>query len=163
GVTKVEVARQVLAEYFHSRDGDQPLAVLAYGHRRRGDCADIELVAPSGIHDAGALAQRLAGIHPRGMTPIAASLRMAAAQIPPTAERADIILVTDGLETCDADPCAVAAELAAQGLSIRAHVVGFGLTVDEAQALACITEQTGGLLLRPQSGSELAAALANIA
>ena len=48
--------------------------------------------------------------------------------IPPTAESADIILVTDGLETCDADPCALAAQLAQEGIAIRAHVVGFGLT-----------------------------------
>src|SRR5690606_12544244 len=102
-------------------------------------------------------------INPRGMTPISESLRTAAGQIPPTAEEADIILVTDGLETCNADPCAVAAQLANEGIKIRAHVVGFGLTEQEADALACVPGQTGGQSLRPQSGAELTDALNQIA
>ena len=163
GGNKIVVAREVMADFFANRDAAVPLAVIAYGHRRRGDCRDIEVLARSGRHDAKALAAQLAAINPRGMTPLAESLRQAAAQVPRTAESANVILVTDGLETCDADPCEAAAELAAAGLGIRAHVVGFGLTEQEASSLSCVTDQTGGLLLRPQSGAELAAALDRIA
>lgn len=162
GKSKIEVAREVMADFFTRRDTREPLGVVAYGHRRRGDCLDIEVVAPPGLHDAAALSAHLMKISPRGMTPISESLRIAAHQIPATAEHADIILVTDGLETCDADPCAMAAELAAKGVSIRAHVVGFGLTTEQANAMRCVADTTGGLLLTPQSGSELSAALARI-
>jgi hypothetical protein len=163
GITKIEVARDVMGQFFSTRDAAIPLGVIAYGHNRRGDCADIEVIAQTGVQDAASLSQRLTRINPRGMTPISESLRLAAGQIPPTAEEADIILVTDGLETCDADPCAVAAQLANEGIKIRAHVVGFGLTEQEAEALACVPDQTGGRLLRPQSGTELADALNQIA
>ncbi|MBN9023411.1 MAG: VWA domain-containing protein, partial [Rhizobiales bacterium] len=163
GITKIEIARDVMGQFFATRDASIPLGVVAYGHNRRGDCTDIEVIAPTGVQDPAALSQRLNGINPRGMTPISESLRVAAGQIPPTAEEADIILVTDGLETCDADPCAVAAQLAGEGIKIRAHVVGFGLTEQEAEALACVPDQTGGQLLRPQSGAELTAALNQIA
>ena len=162
GKSKIEVARTVMADFFARRDPQEPLGVIAYGHRQRGDCLDIEVVAPPGVYDAANLSGHLAKISPRGMTPISESLRIAAHQIPRTAERADIILVTDGLETCDADPCAMAAELAVQGVSIRAHVVGFGLTTEQANAMRCVADTTGGLLLTPQSGSELSAALARI-
>jgi Ca-activated chloride channel family protein len=57
------------------------------------------------------------------MTPPTDILAIARDQVPPTAEAADIILVTDGLETCGDDPCAPAASLAAEGIDIRAHVV----------------------------------------
>ena len=163
GTTKIEVARDVMGEYFRTRNAAEPLGVIAYGHRRRGDCADIEVIAETGVQDAGALSSRIDEIRPNGMTPLTDALRLAQKQIPKTAERADIILVTDGLETCKADPCALAAELAAEGIEIRAHVVGFGLTEQEASALACIPEATGGLLLRPQSGQELSDALGQIA
>ncbi|MEO3388950.1 VWA domain-containing protein [Mesorhizobium sp. CAU 1741] len=163
GITKIEVARDVMGQFFSTRDATIPLGVIAYGHNRRGDCADIEVIAPTGVQDAASLSQRLNRINPRGMTPISESLRIAAGQIPLTAEEADIILVTDGLETCDADPCAVAAQLANEGIKIRAHVVGFGLTEQEADALACVPDQTGGQLLRPQSGAELTDALNQIA
>ncbi|MDH0367897.1 vWA domain-containing protein [Brucella anthropi] len=159
GITKVEVAREVIGDFFVSRDNSVPLGVIAYGHNRRGDCTDIEVIANVGVNDPAGLSSSLNRLNPRGMTPITDSLSLAASMIPPTAESADIILVTDGLETCEADPCALAAQLAQEGIAIRAHVVGFGLTSQEAEAMACVADATGGLLLTPQTGQELADAL----
>ncbi|PTX03536.1 vWA domain-containing protein [Pararhodobacter aggregans] len=161
-LSRIEVARDVMGEYFASRDGAVPLSVIAYGHNRRGDCRDIEVVAPMGQGSPDALERRLRGLMPRGMTPLTDSLALARAQIPPTAEAADIILVTDGLETCEGDPCALAASLAAEGIEIRAHVVGFGLSRAELEGLSCITEQTGGMMFDTNSGAELAAALQQV-
>lgn len=163
GVTKVEVAREVIGDFFVSRDNTVPLGVIAYGHNRRGDCSDIQVIANVGVNNPSELSARLNRLNPRGMTPITDSLSLAASMIPPTAESADIILVTDGLETCDADPCALAAQLAQEGIAIRAHVVGFGLTSQEAAAMSCVADATGGLLLTPQTGQELADALDQIA
>lgn len=161
-LTRIEVARDVMGDYFGSRDQGQPLSVIAYGHNRRGDCGDIEVIAPMGQTPPAELEARLRSLMPRGMTPLTASLALARDQIPPTAEAADIILVTDGLETCEGDPCALAASLAAEGIDIRAHVVGFGLTRAEVDALSCITDQTGGMLFETNSGAELAQALARV-
>ncbi len=163
GVTKVEVARDVLGDFFISRDNSIPLGVIAYGHNKRGDCSDIEKIADVGTNDPAALSARVNRLNPRGMTPITQSLSLAASMIPQTAESADIILVTDGLETCEADPCALAAQLAEEGISIRAHVVGFGLTAEEAEVMSCVADATGGLLLTPQTGQELADALDQVA
>lgn len=160
GRTKIEVAREVLDGYLTSRDDSQPLGAIAYGHHRKGDCNDIEVLAPVAPQDGRSLIARLNRIAPKGKTPLGQSLRLAGEQVPRTAEEADIVLVTDGLETCGVDPCAVADELAAEGIEIRAHVVGFGLSAAEVQSLACVADRTGGLLMRPQSGAELAQALA---
>ncbi|MEM5472031.1 VWA domain-containing protein [Hoeflea sp. AS60] len=159
GRTRIEVARDVLSEYLAGRDMSRPLGVIAYGHRRRGDCADIETLFPSGVHSAGDVSSRVNSLNPKGKTPISDALRQAARQIPRTAEEADIILITDGIETCVPDVCAIADELAESGIKIRAHVVGFGLSEAEADTLACIPERTGGKLLRPGTGQELAEAL----
>jgi len=161
-LSRIEVARDVMGDYFGTRDGAVPLSVIAYGHNRRGDCGDIEVIAPMGQTAPGTLESRLRGLMPRGMTPLTDSLALARQQIPATAEAADIILVTDGLETCAGDPCALAASLAAEGIDIRAHVVGFGLSAQEVEALSCITDQTGGMLFQTNSGAELAAALQQV-
>lgn len=161
-LTRIEVARDVMGDYFARRDGAVPLSVIAYGHNRRGDCRDIEVVAPMGQTAPGTLESRLRALMPRGMTPLTDSLALARDQIPPTAEAADIILVTDGLETCEGDPCALAASLAAEGIEIRAHVVGFGLSAVDVAALSCITDQTGGMLFQTNSGAELADALQQV-
>ncbi|MFN3825489.1 MAG: vWA domain-containing protein [Pseudorhodobacter sp.] len=161
-LTRIEVARDVMTGYFGSRDELVPLSVIAYGHNRRGDCGDIEVIAPMGRTAPGTLDSRLRGLMPRGMTPLTDSLALARTQIPRSAEAADIILVTDGLETCGGDPCALAASLAAEGIDIRAHVVGFGLSAVEVAALSCITDQTGGMLFQTNSGAELADALQQV-
>ena len=159
GRTRIEVAREVLGDYLAGRDMSRPLAVVAYGHRRRGDCGDIETLFPSGVYAANDLSARLNALNPKGKTPISDALREAARQVPRTAEEADIVLITDGIETCVPDVCAIADELAQSGIKIRAHVVGFGLSQAEADTLACIPNRTGGKLLRPATGEELADAL----
>jgi len=160
--TRIEVAREVMDSYFQQRDASMPLAVLVYGHNRRNDCSDIEVIAPMGRHDGPQMAQRLRQLNPRGMTPLTESLRQARAQIPATAESADIVLVTDGLETCQGDPCALAAEIAAEGIDIRAHVVGFGMSRMEVESLSCITRATGGQLFETHSGADLVKALQTV-
>lgn len=159
GRSKIEVAREVVRDYLTDRDANVPLGVIAYGHNRKGDCSDIETIAPLGMQNAQALADRIDQLSPVGKTPLTDALAQAVQQIPKTAESADVILITDGLETCDRDPCALAREIAAQGIDIRAHVVGFGLSKADVNTLSCIPEETGGQLLSPQSGRELADAL----
>ncbi|MEN3940158.1 VWA domain-containing protein [Prosthecobacter sp. SYSU 5D2] len=157
--TRIEIARQVMSQFMDGYDATQPLGVIAYGHRKRGDCEDIEVIVETGLVTPGAVAQKIRSLLPKGMTPLAESLRRAAAMIPPTAESANILLITDGLETCGGDPCAVAEELIATGIKIRAHVVGFGLTKAEAASLSCIAQLTGGLMFNPSNGQELLDAL----
>lgn len=159
GATRIEIARDVIEGYFNERNAEEPVAVLAYGHRRRGDCADIETVAELGEHTPRYLTEKIRNLNPQGMTPLTASMQKAFDLIPRAAESADIILVTDGLENCSGDPCALAAEMAESGVNVRAHVVGFGMTEAEVATLACVAEQTGGQMFHANSGEELASAL----
>lgn len=159
GRSRIEVARDVLSEFMISRDSAAPLGVVAYGHNRRGDCTDIQTISPVQRQNGAALSAQLRTLMPRGKTPLADALRRAAGEIRPDAKSANIILLTDGLETCGGDPCAVAAEIAAKGINIRAHIVGFGLTEGEISQIACVAETTGGLVLAPQNGQDLADAL----
>ncbi|SDU13126.1 vWA domain-containing protein [Halopseudomonas salegens] len=160
--TRIEIAREVMDEYFSKRDAAEPIGVIAYGHRKRGDCEDIETVAALGRHDPQELSRHIRTLNPQGMTPLTASMRMAFEQIPRTAEAADIILVTDGLENCSGDPCELAREMSASGINLRAHVVGFGMTEEEIGSLSCVAEETGGQLFQTNSGDELAAALSAV-
>src|SRR5690606_11382752 len=111
--TRIEIAREVMKQFLDGYDTAQPLGVIAYGHRMRGDCNDIEvLVEPSNI-DPAAVSKQINALLPQRKTPLAESLRRAGKLIPNTAEDANILLITDGLETCDGDPCAGAKEMIA--------------------------------------------------
>ncbi len=162
GRRKIEVAKEVISDYLHNRNQNIPLGIVAYGHNRKGDCSDIEVLTAVKQQNHRQLANKLSKIIPKGKTPLTDALELAVRQIPKTAEEADIILITDGLETCGKDPCALAQKIADKGINIRAHVVGFGLTEKEISSLSCIPEKTGGHLLRPQTGKELSDALITV-
>ncbi|WP_411827985.1 vWA domain-containing protein [Luteolibacter sp. AS25] len=157
--TRIEIAREVMKQFLDGYDTRQPLGVIAYGHRKRGDCSDIEILVPPANIDPAVVSKQINALLPKGKTPLAESLRRAGELIPKTSEDANILLITDGLETCDGDPCAVAKEMIESGIKVRAHVVGFGLTKAEADSLACIAGLTGGQMFNPSNGDELLDAL----
>ncbi len=143
---------------------DEALGLVAYGHRRKGDCTDIEtLRAPEGF-DANAVRGAVAALTPKGMTPISAAVRQAAEQLKYTERKATVILVSDGEETCNADPCALGAELERLGVDFTANVVGFDLPEGKARTqLQCLASSTGGRYLEARNASELNRALGEVA
>ena len=117
---------------------------MAYGHREKGSCDDIELVVPPAAGTANAITPAADNLKFLGKTPLTAAVKQAAEALKYTEDKATVILITDGLETCNADPCALGKELEAAGVDFTAHVVGFGLTAEEGKQVACLAENTGG-------------------
>jgi hypothetical protein len=111
--------------------------------------------------DKEALREQVANYAPVGWTPIGLSLERAAQDFPAASESIvnAIILVTDGLETCDRDPCALATALKQSDAAVTAYVVGLGLDEEELRITSCIAENTGGQIIGAQNAEELAAAL----
>lgn len=159
GKTKLEIARESLGEVLQAVPEDRELGLVAYGHRQRGRCDDIELIVPAGPGTGAEMAKAANALNPIGKTPLSASVRMAAEALKYTEDKATVILITDGLETCNADPCALGTELKEAGANFTAHVVGFALSDDEGRQVACLAENTGGKYVRAKDATELVAAL----
>jgi len=160
GKTKIEIARETLGGVLQSVPGDLELGLIAYGHRAKGRCDDIELIVPAAPATAAQIAEAANRLNPKGKTPLAASVKQAAQALRYTEDKATVILITDGLETCNADPCALATELENAGVDFTAHVVGFGLSEDEGRQVACLAENTGGKYIQAKDAGELGGALA---
>lgn len=144
---KIEIARESIAELIADWDRDVDLGLSAYGHRVKGDCDDIETLIPVGRSNPATVIDAVDALKPKGKTPLSEAVRRAARELRFSEEAATVILVSDGLETCGADPCAVAEELEAGGVDFTAHVIGFDLKKEEQQALRCVADNTGGLFL----------------
>jgi len=156
---KITIAKSVLGDLLSDLPADRRLGLIAYGHRREGDCADIEELAAVGA-DRSAIAAAVQGLSPKGKTPMADSIKLAAEKLKYTEEKATVILISDGIETCEPDPCGVAAALEAAGADFTTHIVGFDVTEENAEAqLRCIAENTGGTFVSASNASELAGAL----
>ncbi len=128
GRAKIDIAREVVRDLMDRWSPEVELGLMAYGHRRKGDCDDIELLIPPGPGTGPAVLGAVDSLQPRGKTPITEALRQAAAALRAAEDRATVILVSDGEETCGGDPCAAAAELEATGVDLTVHVVGFDVS-----------------------------------
>lgn len=159
GVAKITIARDTLAQVLGTLPADLELGLMAYGHRDKGSCTDIELVVPPAPGTGPAISAAANALNPKGKTPISASVIEAAQSLRYTEDKATVILITDGLETCDADPCATGAALEAAGINFTAHVVGFGLSEEEGRQVACLAENTGGQYFSAGNAADLGAAL----
>ena len=159
GVNKIVIAREVIGGLLETLPAELELGLMAYGHRRKGDCTDIELLAEPGL-DRGTLAAAVNALSPKGKTPLSAAVIEAAKALRYTEEAATVILVSDGIETCNYDPCAVGRELEAAGINFTAHVIGFDVADPAARAqLQCLADETGGRFLSADNADELASAL----
>ena len=125
GKPKLQIAREALATVLEGVPADMELGLIAYGHRTRGSCSDIEVVVKPAAGTGPEITQAAAKMKFLGKTPLSASVLKAAEELRYTEDKATVILITDGLENCQADPCAVGAELAKNGIDFTAHVVGF--------------------------------------
>ena len=159
GKAKIAIAKEVLNELVDGLPQDMQVGLFAYGHRTKGDCEDIEMLVPVGPIDARAMKAKVAALNAKGKTPLSAAVTQAAKALRYTEEKATVILVSDGLETCNADPCGLAAELAMSGVDFTVHVVGFDISKEEQSQLRCLADKTGGLFLAAGNARSLRDAL----
>lgn len=159
GEAKVTIARRVLTDVLGASSPDLALGLMAYGHREKGQCSDIEVILEPKLDNGPAVAAAAAELSPLGKTPLSASVQQAAELLKYTEEKATVIVITDGIETCNADPCALGAALAQAGIDFTAHVVGFGLSAEEGQQVACLAQETGGLYMQADDAEALSEAL----
>ncbi|WP_197282003.1 vWA domain-containing protein [Dethiosulfatarculus sandiegensis] len=159
GTAKIEIAKKVMKDLIQAIPKEFNTGLMAYGHRRKGDCRDIEMLVPLGPHDPRAMIEKVMALKPKGKTPLSASVQKAAKALRHTEQKATVVLVSDGLETCDMDPCALARELAMSGVDFKVHVVGFGLSKGDQERLRCLADQTGGLFLAANDADSLLKAL----
>lgn len=135
------------------------LGLVSFGHRRKADCSDVEVILPPTQRDFDGLLTPLEKLNPKGKGPLTLALREAAAAAAGTKGRTGIILIHDGPDNCQHDPCAVAAEIAAASPALTISTVGLALEPDDAQRMSCVAKTTGGRSFNATDASELAAAV----
>lgn len=144
GNTRMDIAKKMLVDLIDSLriDNNLELALRVYGHQyhlRYKNCQDSKLEIPfaPGNHDR--LIARLRQIQPSGVTPIAHSLEQSANdfKIDPN-YRNVIIIITDGIESCGGDPCAVSQALQSRRIFLKPFVIGLGMDKDYQEEFACV-------------------------
>jgi hypothetical protein len=159
GKSKIQIAREVVGGLIDGWPEQTELGLMAYGHREKDNCGDIQTLVSPAPKSWAAIKAAIGDIDPKGKTPITEAVRAAARALRSEEGKATVILISDGLETCHADPCAAASELEKAGVDFTVHVVGFGTNKDENRQLQCLADNTGGRFLGASNASELKAAM----
>lgn len=128
---KIDIAKKMLIDIMDSLRTQEnlELALRVYGHQKRfppQDCEDTRLEVPFAKNNIEAIKEKLSSLTPKGTTPIARSLEACAKDFPATPSKNIVILITDGLEECDADPCKVSQALQKKGIFLKPFIIGIG-------------------------------------
>ena len=141
---RINVAKRLLTKIIDSLEmaKDVQVALRVYGHTTppgQQNCKDTKLEVPFKYNNHKQIKDKLKDVIPKGTTLIAYSLQQAAYDFPKEpGVRNIIILITDGIEECDGDPCAISEALQSQGVVLKPFIIGLGSTDDFRKAFECV-------------------------
>lgn len=153
---KIDVIRDALKGPVAAA-GTTHIGITSFGHRRRSDCSDVEVIAePTETRDGVLYA--LEKLNPRGKGPLVAGLRAATAALG-ASRPASLIVINDGPDNCQQDACAFATEFAKSTPGVPIHVISVGVEPADQPRLQCIATATGGTYRDAVDATELVAAI----
>jgi Ca-activated chloride channel family protein len=160
-------ARRAVARAVPEIAAMRRLGLVIYGPGGADPCSGLELRFGPVTDAAPRIMGAVDALRPAGDTALTEAVRMAAGVLRGDGGGA-VVLVTDGKETCGGQPCALAAELAGEAVTV--HVIGFKVRPDsfdwaardglgEAETVArCLADRTGGEYVSAETVDELIAA-----
>ncbi|MGZ5243336.1 MAG: vWA domain-containing protein [Bacteroidia bacterium] len=143
GQKRMAVAHRILNRMVDSLK-DVPNVELAFrtyglhGSRTEENCRDTKLEVPFYKNNSAAIKEKVGQSKPNGTTPIAFSLTQSASDFPNSNANNFIILITDGLEECKGDPCAVSQALQSRKIILKPFIIGLGMKEDYSKYFDCV-------------------------
>lgn len=144
GQSRMDIAKKVLSDLVDSLKVNPlvEIGLRVYGHQydsKLKNCTDSKLEANFAQGNHQQIIQKLNAIEPKGTTPIAYSLEKAAGDFPRDfGYRNVIILITDGIESCDGDPCSTSLALQKKNVFLRPFVIGLGVEEKLSRYFDCM-------------------------
>ena len=132
--SRIAVAKAGLIEFIEvGMPEGTPTALRVFGNLRGDLQCQTDLMVPYGPLDPDTMIATIGDVEPafNANTAIARSLELIAEDLADASEgNRNIVLVTDGDETCGGDPQAVIESLAAQGFNTTVNIIGFSINDD---------------------------------
>ncbi len=141
GKPRMNIAKEILLEIAQKFEGNPKVKVglRVYGHQYPDNCQDSKLEVGFSSSSLSYIERKLGEVRPRGTTPISYALEKSAGDFPKDANSRNIvILITDGLESCNQDPCAVSLALQKKNIFLKPFIIGLGLGIEGEEAFKCM-------------------------
>jgi len=142
---KIDIAKNLLSNMLDSLKyiNNLEIGLRVYGNKSNyppQDCNDTHLEVgffPADV-SVDLIKKELSNLQARGSTPIAHSLEKGAKDFPQIKGRNIVILITDGKEECNMDPCAVSRLYQREGIILKPFIIGVGLDDEWKKAYDCV-------------------------
>ena len=157
--TKLVLAREALLAALKRTPAEARVGLMSFGHRRSGDCNDVEVIVKPESGTAQRIGDALEKHNPRGRGPLTNALREAAKELGPQSAPASVILIHDDLDNCQLDPCTAIGDLRRAHPKVAIHVVSLAMKREESQRMVCLTRATGGKHYEAATAAQANAAL----
>lgn len=157
---KFYAVREALRRSLPQLSPDANVGLMSFGHRRKGDCSDVELVVPPEGRDIERFMSPLEKLNPKGKGPLVVAIREAAKSLAGR-RNASIILIHDGPDNCQQDACAAAAEIARSQPGLPIHTIAIALDAEDWKKTSCVATATGGRAFEPDDLGTLDSAVAD--
>ncbi|TGK01533.1 VWA domain-containing protein [Leptospira langatensis] len=140
---KIHLAKKYVRHYADSLPEETEIGFIAYGNRLPG-CQSSRLYQPLEKGNKPQFRNKLFGLTPSGATPLAESIRIAGDYISRRKIPTELILVTDGVESCYGDPEKELKVLKQKGIDFKMNVLGLGLKPDEKKIMESLAKSGNG-------------------
>lgn len=158
---KINAARDALKQAL-PKAAPMSLGLTTYGHRRTGDCSDVEVAVPLAEANVDRVSTYLEKYNPKGKGPLGNALKAAVeavAEKSAKGARRSMIIVTDNADNCKIDTCELAQQIRKEHAGLVMHVIALGVSKEEAVPLACLATASGGQMFKAEGAADIAAAL----
>jgi len=166
GRTRMDAAKDALRRYVATvQTSGINMGLMVYGHKGSnalGDkpisCASAEQIAPIGAITSANLDTYLNLIKPTGWTPIGLAISNAQAGfVDKEQDNNEIVLVTDGDETCDSNPVGAATAIFTGVAKVKVNIIAFAVSSKEVTTLSTIARAGSGSFASANNSDELIA------
>lgn len=143
--SKFELAKELLFNTIDSLENSSQnieFGLRIFGHqtpKEFKDCEDSRLEIEFSRDNSTNIFELLTNIKNQGQTPIAYSLFEGTNDFPANASVKNIIiLITDGIETCEGDPCAITGILHQKKIVFKPFIIGLGMGEEGKDYFDCV-------------------------
>lgn len=165
GGSKMDLAKTAIKNFISTISNTENVGLMVYGHKgsnsqsdKTTSCASADIIAPLGSFKSTTVDGYLEQINPVGWTPIGLAIEKGLAAFSgKEGQTNQMIIISDGVETCDSNPVTKAAQAYASALKIKINVIGFAVDINDQNSLSDISTSGGGTFVSANSSSELEA------
>jgi Ca-activated chloride channel family protein len=161
GQTRMKLAVQKLEAFLKTLPADTEMGLVAYGNRIPG-CDSARLYSPLKRGSKGEILAKLPLLFPAGSTPIARTLDLVNKHLLAGNPNTEIILISDGIESCDGDPLMEIGKIRRRNPNVKLHVLGLDVQPSEDRDLQALAIAGEGKYFSVKSGPGMENALSSI-